>query len=492
MTEHILSGRYKVIGALGAGGMGQTFVAEDLLRPGNPKCVVKQLKPASSTPKLLETARRLFHTEAEILEQLGNHNQIPRLLAYFEQDQEFYLVQEFIEGHPLSKELMPGQKWPEAQVKQLLEEILEVLAFVHSQNVIHRDIKPDNIIRRHRDGKPVLIDFGAVKQVRMQQPTTGEASVTVSIGTPGYMPTEQASGKPRFSSDIFALGMVCVQALTGVSPHQLAEDENGEIVWRELAQVDDRFADLLSGMIRHYFKYRPQTAVETLDLLEQLKNPAPIPPTVHVPPTVAIPPTVAAGTVYTANTRPQNTGQPLVSTAKPIASPSHPPVPTHTFGSPVPVPTQPQQDLSNTRLKWLLIGGGIVTLLAAGGVVYALGVFPNWNSRETPPTISTPSPSPKQSPSPSPSPSPKASPSPSPQPSPSPRSPAPSPKASPAPAPAPAPAVEPEPYYPPEPAPAPEPYYPPEPAPAPEPYYPPEPAPAPAPDRPYFEVPPDF
>ena len=191
----LLSGRYKVLRPLGAGGMGQTYVAEDTQRPGNPVCVVKQLKPPTNDPSFLAIAKRLFNKEAETLEQLGHHNQIPQLLAYFEHEQDFFLVQDFVEGHPLSQEL--GQRWPEEQVIQFLEEALTILDFVHSQNVIHRDIKPDNIIRRQKDAKLVLIDFGAVKQVRSQNTVlASQASQSVAVGTPGYMPSEQVSGHP--------------------------------------------------------------------------------------------------------------------------------------------------------------------------------------------------------------------------------------------------------------------------------------------------------
>ncbi|PSB05898.1 hypothetical protein C7B76_30605, partial [filamentous cyanobacterium CCP2] len=277
MIGSTLSGRYKVSNVLGAGGMGRTYVAQDMLRPGHPTCVVKQLKPASDDAGVLEIARRLFGTEAEILERLGNHDQVPRLLAYFEQDQEFYLVQEFIDGHPLSFELPQGQTWNEERVIILLQEILSVLAFIHEQNVIHRDIKPDNIIRRQRDNRLVLIDFGAVKQVRLQQPTiVGQASVTVAIGTPGYMPTEQSSGKPRPSSDIYAVGMIGIQALTGMMPTYLHEDDDGEVVWQHLTQVSDGLAHIINKMVRHYFKHRYQTAMEALQALQQLTNGLPI------------------------------------------------------------------------------------------------------------------------------------------------------------------------------------------------------------------------
>src|SRR4028119_2321940 len=153
MLGKLLDRRYQVTQVLGAGGFGRTYLAQDTRRPGNPICVVKQLKPLSSEPSFLETARRLFTSEGETLEKLGSHDQIPRLLAYFEENQEFYLVQDFIQGHSLNVELQPGQIWHESQVRQLLREVLSILDFVHSNGVIHRDIKPNNLIKRHQDGK---------------------------------------------------------------------------------------------------------------------------------------------------------------------------------------------------------------------------------------------------------------------------------------------------------------------------------------------------
>ncbi len=110
MINQLLAGRYQVLQVLGAGGFGKTYIVEDIHLPGRPKCVLKHLSPASSESHILEIARRLFQKEAETLQQLGNYDQIPRLLAYFEENQEFYLVQEFINGHTLSQELPHGQK----------------------------------------------------------------------------------------------------------------------------------------------------------------------------------------------------------------------------------------------------------------------------------------------------------------------------------------------------------------------------------------------
>ncbi len=277
MIGKLLDHRYQIIRVLATGGFGETYIAQDTKRPGNPICVVKHLKPVSTNPSLFETAKRLFHNEAETLERLGNHDQIPRLLAYFDENQEFYLVQEFIEGHPLNDELISGAKWSEGQVVEMLIEVLAILEFVHSQGVIHRDIKPENIIRRTGDQKLVLLDFGAVKQLRSplgyyagQTMLNGaQPSATVAIGTPGYMPTEQGQGKPRPNSDIYALGIIAIQALTGVSPIDIQEDpQTGEILWQHLVSVDPDLAAVLTTMVRYHFKDRYQTAREALQALQ--------------------------------------------------------------------------------------------------------------------------------------------------------------------------------------------------------------------------------
>jgi serine/threonine protein kinase len=151
---------------------------------------------------------------------------------------------------------------------------LEILSFVHQQNVIHRDLKPHNLMRRRSDGKLVLIDFGAVKEVSaMQVNSQGNTSLTVGIGTPGYMPDEQANGKPKLCSDVYAVGMLGIQALTGLSPSQLGSDPNtGEIIWRPLVnvQVSDGLADVLSTMVKAFFPQRYPSAVDALQALHSV------------------------------------------------------------------------------------------------------------------------------------------------------------------------------------------------------------------------------
>ena len=264
-----LGQRYKVINHIGAGGFGRTYLAEDTLRPANPQCVVKQLVPAHKDEDFLQLAQRLFDTEAETLEKLGRHDQIPQLLAYFQEDKEFYLVQDFIEGHSLRDELL-GKRLPESQVVALLKDILGILDFIHSYGVIHRDIKPSNIIRRKWDGRLVLIDFGAVKQLHTQIADAVEG-YTIGIGTSGFAPPEQVMGQPAFSSDIYALGIVGIQAVTGRSPTQLQKDTKmGEVIWRDYAQVSDELAAILDKMVRSHPRERYQSAVEVLQALQHL------------------------------------------------------------------------------------------------------------------------------------------------------------------------------------------------------------------------------
>lgn len=269
-----LKARYQVLEELGAGGFGKTYIAEDRDLPHHPKCVVKQLKPASNSPKLFTYARQLFEREAKTLAALGQHPQIPELLAYFDEDQEFYLVQEFIEGKSLDQEISVGKRLPEVAVVTLLKELLQILEFVHSQQVIHRDIKPSNIIRRQADNKLVLIDFGAVKEARQQTESLSDTAFTIGIGTDGFMPAEQSSGNPQPSSDIYAVGMVAIEALTGLPPKQrklLQDPDSGEILWQGYAHhVSQALTNILCKMVRYDFRQRYQSATAVLQDLQRL------------------------------------------------------------------------------------------------------------------------------------------------------------------------------------------------------------------------------
>ncbi|UBF28189.1 protein kinase [Kovacikia minuta CCNUW1] len=265
-----LDRRYRIIDLLGEGGFSHTYIAEDTRRPKNPeypRCVVKHLRKSSSNPDFLSNARRLFRIEAETLERLGEHNQIPRLLAYFEEWGEFYLVQEYIQGHPLSVEWKPGRCWSDSQVYAFLCEMLEILSFVHQQGVIHRDVKPDNIIRRHQDNKLCLVDFGTVKQA--VSASLDSSQHTITTGTPGYIPIEQWRGNPQFNSDIYALGVVAVQLLTGVDPESFQGNPE-RILRQHRPQTQVNLAAVIDNMVRTDWHDRYASAQEVLQSLYPL------------------------------------------------------------------------------------------------------------------------------------------------------------------------------------------------------------------------------
>ncbi|MCC5607867.1 protein kinase [Nostoc sp. CHAB 5834] len=280
VIDTILRNRYRIIQFLGSGSFGDTYIAEDLDLPSHPKCVVKQLKPKTSEEEVLLVARRLFESEAKFLYRLGNlSNQIPKVFAHFEENGEFYLVQEFIDGYELTAEIIPGSQWSEGEVVKLLQEILQILTVVHQENIIHRDIKPQNLIRRRDDGKIVMIDFGAVKEIKgLAANTQGQVTSTIAIGSNGYMPNEQANSKPKLCSDIYAVGVIGIQALTGKLPQNFQEDPtNGEIIWQHEANVSKKLADVLTKMVRYNFSQRYQTATEALQALTSLPPPLPLP-----------------------------------------------------------------------------------------------------------------------------------------------------------------------------------------------------------------------
>ena len=195
MLDQMLMDRFRIVKQIGFGAFGETFLAEDthkrLSNQSSSQCVVKRLI-TQTNPAQIAITRQMFEREASKLDDL-NHWGIPNLIAYFEDNGQFYLVQEFIDGHPLSDEINHTVKWSEARTRGLLREVLEILAYVHSQGSIHRDLKPSNIMRRRTNDKIVLIDFGAVREVQKNQTNmaVGLASGTIAIGTLGYMPAEQ-------------------------------------------------------------------------------------------------------------------------------------------------------------------------------------------------------------------------------------------------------------------------------------------------------------
>lgn len=271
-SQLLLRDRYGVLKALGQGGFGATFLAEDRGLPGRPHCVIKQLRPSGTAPHMLQMARELFEREALTLGKIGNHPQMPRLLDYFEDKEQFYLVQEYISGATLQQEIKRNGVLSEAGVKQFLSEMLPLLQYLHERQVIHRDIKPANLIRRAQDGKLVLIDFGAVKNQVTQTTTSqyGQTALTAyAIGTPGFAPPEQMAMRPVYASDIYALGITCVYLLTGKSPKDLEYNPTtGDTIWEHMVNVSQHFIEVLRKMLEVSVRNRYSCAPEVLKALE--------------------------------------------------------------------------------------------------------------------------------------------------------------------------------------------------------------------------------
>lgn len=267
----LLNNRYRVLRILGDGGFGETFLAEDTQMPSGRRCVIKQLKPVANNPQVYQLVQERFRREAAILEELGHScHQIPTLYAYFVEVGEFYLVQEYIEGQTLT-ELVQQGLLSESSVKEILINILPVLDYVHSRGIVHRDIKPDNILIRSSDQKPVLIDFGAVKETMGTTITaSGNSAQSIVIGTPGFMPMEQSIGRPVFASDIYSLGLTAIYLLTGKSPQEFSTNPaTGDILWRNFALgITPTFAAILDKSIQSVARDRFLNVRDMLSALQ--------------------------------------------------------------------------------------------------------------------------------------------------------------------------------------------------------------------------------
>ncbi|WP_019506088.1 serine/threonine-protein kinase [Pleurocapsa sp. PCC 7319] len=317
----LLADRYIPFKLLGQGGFGAAFLSRDRYKPKMPLCVVKQFQPSGNLDAHeLAIAQKLFQREAEVLEELGHkHPQIPDLYAFFTpivpnrsrtgEEQYFYLAQEFIDGQDLETELETKGKFTEAEVREILTEILKVLQFVHENNSIHRDIKPSNIMRS-KQGVLYLLDFGAVKQVAAggsnQKKSTGIYSM-------GFAPPEQMSGSQVYpSTDIYALAVTCINLLTGKDTEELYDSFHHSWNWHSYApQTSDRLVAILNKMLQEPPAQRFQSATEALAALQINQSPNTSPPS-----SAASNPAISAPKSGSSPVAPQN-----------LPTPSKPPAP---------------------------------------------------------------------------------------------------------------------------------------------------------------------
>jgi eukaryotic-like serine/threonine-protein kinase len=262
-SKLLLKDRYRAISFLDSGGMSRNFLAIDTDMPEEKRCVIKQFFPAPQVLDDIEAFEKsieLFQREGAQLDRLGNDStHIPQLFAYLEQERRFYLIQEFIDGQNLLKELDKAGAYSEAKILQLLDDLLPILAFVHDRGVIHRDIKPENIMRR-KSSELVLIDFGMSKHLNstvMSRGTTG--------GTMGYAPPEQIrAGVAYPASDIYALGATCIHLLTDIPPDRLYDFQTNKWLWREYLvkqerEISDRLGRAIDRMLMTEVQDRHQS-----------------------------------------------------------------------------------------------------------------------------------------------------------------------------------------------------------------------------------------
>ncbi len=263
-----LGGRYLPMQLIGKGGFGKTFLAIDQQIPSQPRCIVKQLYIDHLMGDTIGKATKLFQQESQRLDELGNHSQIPRLLAHFKQSEQLYLVQEFISGQTLEHLFLHGGEFSEVQIWQLLTSLLPVLQFIHERNIIHRDIKPANIMVRATDQLPILIDFGVAK-VLVSRSISQTGTI---VGTPDYMPPEQAYGKVFPGSDLYGLGATCLYLLTGEKPGEMFDVLEDQWLWKRYLpagrRVSDRLEMILNKLVAPKLSQRYQSAQDAIGDLQ--------------------------------------------------------------------------------------------------------------------------------------------------------------------------------------------------------------------------------
>lgn len=284
-SKLLLKNRYRSLKKIGQGGFGQTFLAIDQDLPSQPFCVIKQLIPIND-PVNLTKAKELFDQEGLQLDKLGKHSQIPELLAYFEQDQQLYLIQEYIEGENLKQILNKNGSFDDFEIIYLLKDLLPVIQFIHDHYVIHRDLKPENIINSVKSINQIklkenteeiralnqhfLVDFGAAKLAK----GTALFKTGTMIGTPQYVAPEQSLGKAIFSSDLYSLGVSCLHLLTNIEPFELFDISSHQWAWQDYltAPINQDLIKILNKMIVMGTQYRYQSANQILADLTNLKS----------------------------------------------------------------------------------------------------------------------------------------------------------------------------------------------------------------------------
>jgi serine/threonine protein kinase len=272
---NVLGNRYEIIRELGRGGFGRTYLSVDRNKFGE-KCVLKEFAPQVKGDAELKKAKELFEREAGVLYKL-NHPQIPRfrelLRVSSHHIESLFLVQDYVEGETylklLNDRLQQGQVFSEGEIIKFLSHLLPILEYIHASGVIHRDISPDNIMYRHSDRLPVLIDFGGVKEIAVTAISRySKAKVETRIGKQGYAPEEQMMrGKVSPASDLYAVATTCLALMIGKEPGAIYSPADAVWEWRKYINLSPEFGNILDRLLQHNPQHRYQSAREVLDIL---------------------------------------------------------------------------------------------------------------------------------------------------------------------------------------------------------------------------------
>lgn len=388
----VLQNRYRILSVLGQGGFGRTYLAEDQGR-FNERCALKELTPAQGGGAYaLDKSKELFQREAQTLYQI-QHPQIPQFRATFEQDQRLFLVQDYVEGQTyralLDQRHLQGVAFSEAEALQLIRQLLPVLGYLHAKGIIHRDITPDNIIHRQSDNKPVLIDFGVVKELATRLQAGGTIPQHTTVGKLGYAPAEQIqTGRAYPSSDLYSLAVTVVVLLTGREPQELLDDSTMTWYWQRWVMVNPGLAQVINRMLSYRPGDRYQSASEVSQAIEQLSAPPP-------PPSVAPLPTPSVSPQTAPPPHPDLSQLPTMAVGRrgPVTQPVRP-------GRDAPVIESPRSSVWDDPWAVVLIGLALVVLTGFGTWLVVRTVMTN--QAQVPPPLPTVTPSPTITPSPSP------------------------------------------------------------------------------------------
>ncbi|NET35665.1 MAG: hypothetical protein F6K19_27180 [Cyanothece sp. SIO1E1] len=277
----IINNRYGVTRELAKRNLCTTYLVKDEFDPTEKIYLAKQFSPSKyiRNKKIISEIRTDFSAFQQVLGKISNINQVPNFNATFEEGECFYIIQEFIEGKTLDDEIIPGKPLEQFQVITMLIETLKVLEQVHQSGLKHLNLCPDNLMRRQSDQKIALIDFAIFQSISAQVIKADPVGNPFQVGTPGYAAPELVDGNPNFKSDIYSVGMIGIQALTGKKPTELPEDATTQAkIWRyaepgqSVQQLDERLVRILDRMIQPDLTQRYQTVSEALQELETLKQ----------------------------------------------------------------------------------------------------------------------------------------------------------------------------------------------------------------------------